>query len=43
VSISVDKEDHTASYDHYTDDDDKEYYPMLKYSSKCSYKTKSLN
>lgn len=42
VSVSLDEEDKTASYDHYADEDDREYYPMLKYSSKCSYKTKSL-
>lgn len=42
VSISVDEDDATASYDHYTDTNSKEYYPMLKYSSDCAYKTKDL-
>jgi len=43
VSISVDEEDKTASYDHYSDTDKREYYPMLKYTSDCAYKTKDLS
>jgi len=42
VSVSLDDDDKTASYDHYADEDDREYFPMLKYSSRCSYQTKSL-
>jgi len=42
VSVSLDDDDKTASYDHYADEDEREYFPMLKYSSKCSYQTKSL-
>ena len=40
VSVSLD-DDGTASYNHYSDDE-KEYYPMLKFSSKCPYFTKKL-
>ncbi len=42
VSVSLDEEEGTASYDHYSDEDEREYFPMLKYSSGCSYKTKSV-
>lgn len=40
VSVSLDT-DGTASYNHY-EDDDKEYYPMLKLVSKCPYYAKEL-
>ncbi len=43
VSVTIDEEDKTASYDHYSDEDDREDFPMLKYSSKCSYRTKDLH
>ena len=40
VSITV-EEDGTASYNHY-EDEDQEFFPLLKYSDECKYRTKSL-
>lgn len=40
VSISID-EDGTASYNHY-EDESKEYYPLLRFTSECKYFTKPL-
>ncbi len=40
VSVTVDK-DGTASYNHY-EDENQEFFPLLKYSDECKYRTKSL-
>lgn len=40
ASVSLD-DDGTASYNHYANDD-KEFYPMLKYISKCAHHTKDI-
>jgi hypothetical protein len=42
VSVSIEG-DGTASYNHYKEGDDMtEFYPMLKFSQECKYKTMSL-
>ena len=40
VSVTLDS-DGTASYNHY-EDEDQEFFPLLKYSDECKYRTKKL-